>query len=81
MRVSNGNLIVGMTNCDTSHKDDTLFNATDATGEYDLDLQVQLYAGTTRLAYKGLLKVLSACIKPSVDHCMQYNTPIYELLF
>lgn len=41
MRVSRGNLTVGMTNCDTSHKDETLFNAMDATGEYDLDLQVR----------------------------------------
>lgn len=40
MRVSHGNLIVGMTNCDTSHRDETLFNAGDATGAYDLDLQV-----------------------------------------
>lgn len=45
MRVSHGNLIVGMTNCDTSHRDETLFNATGATGAYDLNLQVLLYAG------------------------------------
>lgn len=41
MRVSHGNLIVGMNNCDTSHRDETLFNAADATGEYYLDLQVR----------------------------------------
>ena len=40
MRVSHGNLIVGMTNCDTSHRDEALFNAAGATGAYDLDLQV-----------------------------------------
>lgn len=42
MRVSDGNLLVGMNNCDTSRKDKTLFNAADATGEYDLDLQVRV---------------------------------------
>lgn len=40
MRVSHGNLLVSMNKCDTSHRDETLFNAADATGEYDLDLQV-----------------------------------------
>lgn len=42
MRLSRGNLFVGLNNCDTSHRDETLFNAADATGEYDLDLQVTL---------------------------------------
>lgn len=36
-----GGLIVRVENCDTSHKDETLFNAADATGDYTLDLQVQ----------------------------------------
>lgn len=40
MRVSHGDLLVSMNKCDTSHRDETLFNAADATGEYDLDLQV-----------------------------------------
>ncbi|CAM9363404.1 unnamed protein product [Pylaiella littoralis] len=40
MRVSQGNLIVSMNKCDTSHRDETLFNVTNATGEYDLDLQM-----------------------------------------
>eukprot|EP00752_Nemacystus_decipiens_P009587 g8565.t2 len=52
MRVSHGNLIVGMTNCDTSHRDDTLFNAVDATGAYDLDLQaLQLPYGEARMRH------------------------------
>ncbi len=42
MRVSDGNLLVGMNNCDTSREDKTLFNAADATGEYELDLQVKV---------------------------------------
>ncbi|CAM9387406.1 unnamed protein product, partial [Ectocarpus sp. 13 AM-2016] len=35
-----GNLIVNMKNCDTSHKDETLFNDASATGEYELNLQI-----------------------------------------
>lgn len=43
-----GNLIVGMIDCDTSRKDEKLFNAANATGEYDLDLQVNVvYASQT----------------------------------
>lgn len=48
MRVSDGNLLVGMNNCDTSRKDKTLFNAADATGEYDLDLQVKVLRSRVR---------------------------------
>ncbi|CAN0520347.1 unnamed protein product, partial [Ectocarpus sp. 12 AP-2014] len=43
MRMStrdDGNLIVNMKNCDTSHKDETLFNDASATGEYELNLQI-----------------------------------------
>lgn len=35
-----GNLIVSVKNCDTSHNDEMLFNSAAATGEYTLDLQV-----------------------------------------
>lgn len=37
---SEGNLIVSVKNCDTSHHDETLFDCTNATGEYTLDLKV-----------------------------------------
>ncbi|CAM9323480.1 unnamed protein product [Ectocarpus fasciculatus] len=48
-----GNLIVNMKNCDTSHKDETLFNDASATGEYELNLQIPYH----RVVASELLRI------------------------
>ena len=37
---SDGTLIVGMKNCNTSHKSEIIFSPANANGEYNLDLEV-----------------------------------------
>ncbi|CAN0235556.1 unnamed protein product, partial [Ectocarpus sp. 8 AP-2014] len=48
-----GNLIVNMKNCDTSHKDETLFDDARATGEYELNLQIPYH----RVVASELLRI------------------------
>lgn len=57
-----GNLIVSVKNCDTSHNDETLLNVANATGEYTLDLQVSPRTGTK-------LRLI-LCLPFSVNECI-----------
>lgn len=69
-----GNLIVNMKNCDTSHKDETLFNDASATGEYELNLQVPnlraRFARGRRMIISSSRKIVLDRLVPTCRGCV-----------